>query len=324
MSNRVFDNSENRNVIQGFNKNAQQQHKQHKQQLLNQNSKLKQDFKKRPIQTFARVPLGGKDQNSNSISLNRSKSSLTSTKFNPPRLTKSNSSLGIPAVSVLQDDVAISAPVSSSSASASASTSSLPSTSSTRVPATSFAHTHVPILTEKSKKRVLLEALPEHLNMASPKRAKEENFTDSLMKLEVPEKPPVGKGHPLVFSLQTDKLHARHVIDRNVNNMDPMKRDLLNNKSRNDIIDELVELHWRDPIETIPEQRPGLVEEREEIYPTLFDELELQFFSTPNMVNEGDYKDEYEDKYGSGDLTIDVDYEDDIGLNDEDLRNLLD
>ncbi|CAK9435295.1 uncharacterized protein LODBEIA_P57400 [Lodderomyces beijingensis] len=261
MSHRVFDNSENRNVIRSRNKQE------------NNNTANTQVYK--------RVPLGGKNQNITNVAFNRSKSTLGSNIFNPPQLSKSNSTLGIPSA-------------------ASSSSSVLVHQDDSQAKQSSLSPNRV-------SKRVNLEPVSDNTALVKRSRLDDEPWTDSLIKPQLPQKGPAGR---IGSTLRTDALHARNLARPAANNMDPVKQC-----QRVNDIDRLVELHWNDEIESVPERAPSAV-------PRLFDEAELQCFSTPNNTDS--------DAVDVGEMTIEVDIEEnqqeegELGLNDTDLQNLLD
>ncbi|KAI3404879.2 hypothetical protein KGF56_002295 [Candida oxycetoniae] len=250
MSNRVFDNTENQDAVKPFRKDAHGSGSG--SGSGNGNGNGNGGSSNGGSSNIKRVPLGGKNQNTNSLTLHRSKSNLTTPKFHVPRLTKSNSTLGIPSVSVLHER-------------------------DTRV------------------KRIqpLSESIRRPLKKQKP--------SDSLIKRDLPRKPHT---EALVSTKRTHRLHSSHIKQSIIRNGDPGKQT-----QRSKEIDKLVELHWRDEIESIlPEETKENADTSE--IPNLFDESEL-IFSTPN------------NSHDAGELTIMGD-EEPIGLSQEDLRNLLD
>ncbi|KAI5964048.1 uncharacterized protein KGF55_001990 [Candida pseudojiufengensis] len=116
--------------------------------------------------------------------------------------------------------------------------------------------------------------------------------TDSLIKSTFDRKPSISN---LNQSPPPTELHASHIPRIYQNYMDPIKR-----QPRKSDIDELVEQHWKDEIEYIPQ---GPINADPEV-----------FFSTPiNSDNDLNFDD--------GEIE---DTTEEIGLNIDDLKNLLD
>lgn len=248
-----------------------------------------------------RIPLGGKNHNSNNLSLNRSQSSLNSklpvqsfSNARPPTLAKSNSSLGFSApLQQLQEQQ------------------------------------HIPPIIHQEEqqppaKKILLESLKDegelHMETSMP-----DSFSDCLTKNSPPVLPSIEN---LESTLTTEtNLHASNVIndDINRNNVDPVKREArLNN------IDRLVESHWQEPIETILESTNQVRLNLDSL-----NESELQFFSTPNdsfelngngqVFEQADksFELDFDDESNVADVAIIHDADEEIGLTNEDLNNLL-
>ncbi|RCK65011.1 hypothetical protein Cantr_00976 [Candida viswanathii] len=274
--------------------------------LTDENARVlstKDSGNKQQQKSFAnrRVPLGGKNHNSNNLVLNRSQSSLNSKipvqPFNkPPTLTKSNSSLGFsaPLLQQLQEQQ--------------------------QVPPTIHQEEQPPT------KKMMLESLKDEVVLGR-ESSMPDSFTDCLSKKDTPLlSPTVSLSN--TFSTNTDRLHASNIIqdDINRNNVDPVKKQ--QHKQRD--IDALVASHWQDPIETIPE---STIPVKYNLDP--LSESDLQFFSTPNEsfdLNDNAHKFAQADKsfeldFGddssAGDVAIIHDSNEEIGLDNEDLNNLL-
>ncbi|KAI5968015.1 hypothetical protein CANMA_002783 [Candida margitis] len=316
MSNRVFDDSENKNSIKPFNKNSQNENTH----ISNKGSTFRQ------MSRFKRVPLGGKDQNTNTFELNRSKSTinpnLNSLKSNskPPSLVKSNSSLGFQSVPVFQEFTQ------EQRSQLQSTEPQVANIGSKQVEDQSSRNLiSIPKPNRSVRKRVSLDelSLPTLLSPKKPKLFQ----TDSLIKSDgTQHKPPI----PLrsTFSERTEALNSRHVVNNDItrNNVDPIKRP-----NRRHSIDAMVAQHWRDEIEFVPHG----YNEKEADSLVSFNDNEVQFFSTPNVSHDFEQPDEdlnleldFENDTGNEELdaevTIDGNEKDDFGLNDEDLRNLLD
>lgn len=298
MSNRVFDDSENKNSIKQFHKES-----------LNENSHVASKGSNfRPTLRFKRVPLGGKNQNTNTFELNRSKStvnSLAAFKSNnrPPSLVKSNSSLGFQSVPVYQEHE--------------------PS-SQLHTQSVEKRQDSGNVPRSRIRKRLSLDEIsrPELLSPKKPKLFQ----TDSLVKSEGIRHEPTSKIET-TFSDRTEAINARHIVNDDItrNNVDPIKRT-----NRRHSIDALVAQHWRDEIEFIPQDK------RDSDELISFNDDEFQYFSTPNDSNElkltlrdgldleMDFGYDVEDEELEANITIDGTGKEDYGLNDEDLRNLLD
>lgn len=253
-----------------------------------------------------RIPLGGKNHNSNSLTLNRSQSSLNSKipvqPFNntrPPSLTKSNSSLGFTApLQQLKEQ-----------------------------------QQQQPTIHQEEQppaKKISLDSLKDEIELGQ-NSSMPGSFSDSLNKNISPELSPIGNLESTITS-NTAKLHVSYVTndDVNRNHVDPMKR-----KSRLQNIENLVESHWQDPIETIPKKS---VDNKYDLDP--LSESELQFFSTPNDSFELNGNDkvfeqaeksfeldfggeEEEEDTNTANIAIIHDADEEIGLTNEDLNNLL-
>ena len=264
--------------------------------------------------TNKRIPLGGKNHNSNKLLLNRSQSSLNTkpttqgiTNVKPPSLPKSNSSLGF---SVVLDQ---------------------PTEQQKQLPQPFVVHNEqvLPV------KRKLLQDTKDELSQNSKRvklEKKESNantFTDSLTK---PTQNVLAHVDDLqtTISSKTDQLNSSNLThnDINRNNVDPVKRNL-----RLKAIDDLVESHWQDPIETIPETVGAENNNGEQL-----EELDIKFFSTPNeSFDIGDLDEnhlanneqklslelDFEDESNVGEIPVIEGIDEEIGLTSDDLDNLL-
>ncbi|KAL6451126.1 hypothetical protein SBY92_002463 [Candida maltosa Xu316] len=252
--------------------------------------------------TNKRIPLGGKNHNSNNLTLNRSQSSIntkipiqsssSSNNVRPPSLSKSNSSLGF---TVQKEEI--------------------------QQPKV--------FKEEPSSKKIVLDDVKDGAFLEN--KLGKIPFTDELHKQETEKLPPTEDLAGTV-SPRTDELNECNVVDDDYisrNNVDPVKFG-----ARKKHVDELVELHWRDPIEHIPEKTKTDKEHDG------LDEAELQFFSTPNdsfeypelkdnnnnhVFLQGDKSLEldFDDETNVGEVPIIEDHDDEIGLTTEDLNNLL-
>ncbi|KAI5962053.1 hypothetical protein KGF57_001498 [Candida theae] len=310
MSNRVFDDSENKTSIKPFNKDSQNENTH----VSNKGSNFRATSK------FKRVPLGGKNQNTNTFELNRSKStvnSLDSFRSNnkPPSLVKSNSSLGFQSVPVYQEH-------DQSAQLHGAGT-------KVREKEVNLSPINVTRSDRRMRKRHSLDELSRP-KLLSPKKTKLFQ-TDSLVKSEVASKHELISNIEGTLSDRTETLNARHIANQDItrNNVDPIKQTV-----RSHSIDALVGQHWQDEIEFIPQAQS----KKDTDSLMSFNDYELQYFSTPNdshelkhsVHNDGELNLDLDFDDGTGDdaeleanMTIDRNGDEDYGLNDEDLRNLL-
>ena len=264
--------------------------------------------------TNKRIPLGGKNHNSNNLLLNRSHSSLNTkpttqgvTNAKPPSLTKSNSSLGFSVALDQQTE------------------------QPKQFPQLFVVHNEQVL----SVKRKLLQDTKDELSQNN-KRVKLEKkesaantFTDSLTKTIQNALAPV-EDLQTTISPKTDQLNSSNLTynDVNRNNVDPMKREL-----RMKAIDDLVELHWQDPIENIPETRGCENNGGDQL-----DELDIKLFSTPtesvdavdmnqNHISNNEQNLSLELEFGDesnvGEIPIIDGIDEEIGLTSDDLDNLL-
>ena len=320
MSSRVFDNSENKNSLKPFNKESQNENAA----ISNKGGNFRQTLR------FKRVPLGGKNQNTNTFELNRSKSTinpnLSSFKYTkPPSLIKSNSSLGFQSVPVYQEHrqerktVQIAAPA--------------PRIGETteRKPQKDSVRSTGPRSTKNVRKRLSLDELSRP-TLLSPKKQKLFQ-TDSLVKSEHMKHAPISNIQS-TLSERTEAINARHIVNNDItrNNMDPIKRSI-----RRHSIDTMVAQHWKDEIEFVPQD----YNKKDGDSIVSFNDDELQYFSTPNISHEHkltppnedldldldldlDFENDAGDEELGAEMTIDGIENEEFGLNDEDLRNLLD
>lgn len=317
MSNRVFDNSENKNSIKPFNKDSQ-----------NENTLISSKVSNfRPTLRFKRVPLGGKNQNTNTFELNRSKSTinsnLSSLKPNnkPPSLVKSNSSLGFQSVPVYQENTNKQAGQFQNAEPWTA------EIGTKQVGESSRNSMSLPRSNRNIKKRVSLDE-QSHPALLSPKKPKLFQ-TDSLVKSDGTKRQPISN-FETTLSERTEAMNARHIVNNDItrNNVDPIKPT-----NRRHSIDAMVSQHWQDEIEFIPQDYT----KKDSELLISFNDDELQYFSTPNVSHEFkltppnedldlelDFEDGTGDEELDANMTVDGNEKEGFGLNDEDLRNLLD
>ncbi|EGW31932.1 uncharacterized protein SPAPADRAFT_61034 [Spathaspora passalidarum NRRL Y-27907] len=232
------------------------------------------------ISKIPRIPLGGKNQNSNQFSLNRSQSSLgqkvplARDTFRPPSLVKSNSSLGfIPPPSASSHQITVQRDVPEIHSKQPVQQIKPLGQKSEIVTQAKPSLPEIKPQQSSQNKRVLLQPVKDDLAVKKPK-LESTTRTDSLVKPQPIERQPLATTLEQTFSANTAKLHASNIIedDINRNNVDPVKKQPVNTRSG------LKAFPFGDEVEITPSVR-----EFNPQYPIEpLSETDLQFFSTPN------------------------------------------
>ncbi|RLV90813.1 hypothetical protein JA1_004320 [Spathaspora sp. JA1] len=237
------------------------------------------------ISKIQRIPLGGKNQNSNNLTLNRSQSSLgqrgnvplAKDTFRPPALTKSNSTLGfIPPSSAFNQHITVQRDIP-------------PTTIQPPKQVDQPLHQRnenqvkqevapvVQNLQQKpqtnTNKRLLLPSIKNEL----PAKRIKLDISDSLVKPSPIERKPLNVTLRETFSSNTDRLHASNIIEDDItrNNVDPIKKQTpVTTNLPSHLLENEVEI------------TPSIREVNQEQYPIEpLNEFDLKFFSTPNNSN---------------------------------------